>query len=352
MKDLKKYTLPDTATGRDALRTLDNNSAGITGPVLFVTDQEGKVRGSLSDGDIRRGLLNDRNIDDNVMAFARSEFRYVTKGYPDRAALKKLKALNIRFVPLLDHEGRLADVIDNQYLKSVVPLSALLMAGGKGERLRPLTLNTPKPLLKVGDKPIIQYNVELLASYGISELFISVNYLGDQIRDFLGDGSRFNVNITYLEEDFPLGTIGPARKISALSNEHLLLMNSDLLTDIDLESFFDCFLNEKADLAVASIPYPVNVPYAVLEVDEDKRVTSFREKPKYVFYSNGGIYIFKKELISLIPEGVKYDATEFMDALLEKGKKIVSDAIRGYWLDIGKPADFYRAQEDIKHLRF
>lgn len=352
MKQFLKFVLPAAATGRDALKMLDSNSAGITAPVLFVLDDNRKVVGSLSDGDIRRGLLSGKNIDDNVQEFIRKEFRYVPEGAFDRAELRKLKDLNIRFVPVLNAARELVDVIDNQFLKSVVPLSALLMAGGKGERLRPLTLTTPKPLLKVGDKPIIQYNIELLSSFGIKEIFISVNYLGDQIREFLGDGSRFNVNIQYIGEEFPMGTIGPAKKIEYLSNDHLLLMNSDLLTNIDIESFFDSFTEQNADLAVASIPYPVNIPYAVLELDEDKRVTSFKEKPKYVFYSNGGIYIFKKELIEHIPENERYDATEFMDKLLEGGYKIISDAIRGYWLDIGKPEDFYRAQEDIKHLRF
>ena len=198
------------------------------------------------------------------------------------------------------------------------------MAGGKGTRLRPLTNDIPKPLLPVGDKTIMEHNVDRLTKFGIDNFWFSVNYLGGKIEDFFGSGKEKNLSINYIWEDTPLGTIGAISKIDNLKHEDVLVTNSDILTNLDYEQFYLDFKRNNADLSIASIPYNVNIPYAVLEKDEDGIITGFKEKPAYTYYSNGGIYLMKKSVLSLIPKNTFYNATDLIEKLLSMNKKVSS----------------------------
>jgi dTDP-glucose pyrophosphorylase len=335
-------------TGRDALRML-NDSHGIVAPVLFVVKNE-KIDGSLTDGDIRRGLLAGLQIDDPIEKFLNKNFKFFTENNWGKSEINNLKKLNIRFVPEIDSHHNFLRILDLQHEKASLPLSAVIMAGGKGERLLPLTQNTPKPLLKVGDKPIIEHNIDRLIKYGITDIYISVRYLAEQLVDFFGDGSQKGCKIQYIFEDEPLGTIGALGKIENLSNENLILLNSDLLTNIDYEDFYRIFKEEQADMAIASTPFDVNIPYAVLEFSEGKNIKTFKEKPKYTYYSNAGIYLIKASLLNRIPKNEKSDATDFLNGLLTDGYKVISEPIHGYWLDIGRIEDYFKAQEDIRYI--
>jgi dTDP-glucose pyrophosphorylase len=334
-------------SARDALRQLDK--LGAVAPVLFV-EEKGQIIGSLTDGDIRRGLIQHLSIDDAVTRFMFPHFRFFTPSFGFRE-LAEAKALNIRWVPLLDNQNQLIRFIDTHETQANLPITAVIMAGGRGERLKPLTDTTPKPMLKVGEKPIIEHNLDLLRKYGITDIAISVRYLGEQIQSYFGDGSSRNIHIDYLHETTPLGTMGAAAQLATIQNPYVLVMNSDLLTDISLADFFTSFLEKKADMAVAAVPYTVNVPYAVLEVGGDeKQVFGFKEKPSFTYFSNAGIYLFKKELMSYIPSNQRFDATDLMELIIEKELKLVAEPIVGYWLDIGRMEDYKKAQEDIKHL--
>lgn len=225
------------------------------------------------------------------------------------------------------------------------------MAGGKGTRLMPLTKDTPKPLLKVGDKPIIEHNIDRLANFGIDQQFISIKHLGHLIKDYFGNGENKSINIKYITEEKPLGTIGAISTVQeTLLHDVQLVMNSDILTNINYEEFYTEFINEEADFAVATIPYEVKIPYAVL-VTEGKNITNFKEKPTYTYYSNAGIYLMKKDIIKLIPKNKFYNTTDLMEDLIRRGKKVISFPILDYWLDVGKHDDYQKAQEDIKHLK-
>src|SRR5690606_36251925 len=229
---------------------------------------------------------------------------------------------------------------------------ALLMAGGEGKRLRPLTEKTPKPLLKIGEKPIIEYNIDRLRNVGIKNVNISVNYLAEQLVEYFGDGSERGLNIKYVHEDKPLGTIGSILLVDNFDHEDIIVMNSDLLTNIDYADFFKTFKASDADMAVAATSYHVDVPYAVLEVNDKNVVKSLREKPRYTYFSNAGIYIMKKQLLKMIPPNQFFDITHLMDRVIEMKLKLITYPINGYWLDIGKHEDFKKAQEDVKHIKF
>jgi dTDP-glucose pyrophosphorylase len=317
---------------------------------IFVVDTDLKMVGSLTDGDIRRGLLNGLEISRRVEDFMNTSFKYLHYGEDNVARIKAFREADIELAPILDDNLTIKDIIDLRFTKTLLPLAALLMAGGRGERLRPYTDIVPKSMLIVGDKPILEHNINRLIFYGITDIFISVKYLKEQIMDYFGDGSSRGVKITYLEEEQPLGTLGALSLIDGIEYNDILVMNSDLLTNIDFEDFYNFYKCEQASMALASIPYQVNVPYAVLEVKENK-VSSFIEKPTYTYYSNGGIYLLKFELKKFLESGYFFNATDLMDRIiLEKGYNLVHYPLLGYWLDIGKHQDFIKAQEDIKHL--
>ena len=225
------------------------------------------------------------------------------------------------------------------------------MAGGRGQRLQPLTDKVPKPLLKVGNKAIMEHNLDRLALFGIDDFWVSVKYLGEQIENHFGQGTEKNIKIEYVWEDEPLGTIGAVSKIKNFEHDYILVTNSDLLTNIDYEQFFLEFIKREADLAVLTIPYQVSIPYAVLETNNGA-VKSFKEKPTYTYYSNGGIYLMKKEMLKYIPQDTFFDAPDLMQELINNNLKVISFPFSGYWLDVGKHEDFEKAHIDIHNIKF
>jgi dTDP-glucose pyrophosphorylase len=347
VKDFSKHIIHHQTTVRQALQQLDELGTNLT---LFVHDEDMKLVGTVTDGDIRRGLIKNLDLSDSVERFMHKNFRYVQRNNYDLSVLEEFRAKLIWLIPVVDEDFRIIRFINLKEKKSILPVDAVIMAGGKGERLRPLTDSTPKPLLKVGDKPIIEHNIDRMAIYGIDNIYITIKYLGQQIIDYLQDGTSKDISIKYVSEEQPLGTIGALSKITAFIHDYILIMNSDLLTNIDFEDFFKEFLSKEADMAVATIPYQVDIPYAILETNEDK-VISFKEKPTYTYFANSGIYLIKKDLVNLIPKEAFYNATDFMEELINIGKKVIYYPLLGYWLDIGQHKDFKKAQEDIKHIK-
>jgi NDP-sugar pyrophosphorylase family protein len=319
--------------------------------ILFVVDNNTKLIGSLTDGDVRRGLLNNFTVNTKIDEIIHAKPRYVRKGQYDIQKIIEFREADYKVLPVLDDNDVVINVINFKYIKSYLPIDAVIMAGGRGKRLQPLTDSIPKPLLKVGDLPIMEHNLNRLAMFGIDDFWVSVKYLGDQIEDYFGDGKNKNINIEYVWENDPLGTIGAVSKVNNFKHDYVLVTNSDLLTNIDYEHFFLEFIKQDADLAVLTIPYQVTIPYAVLETEKG-RVKSFKEKPTYTYYSNGGIYLMKKEVLAYIPKNNFFNATDLMEELILKDKKIISFPFSGYWLDVGKHEDFEKAQNDIKNIKF
>lgn len=347
--DLKKFTLTNYNSAREALQLI--NELAIPNIAIFILNDEKQLIGSLTDGDIRRGLLNGIGIEETVLKFMNSSPKLIVDGENNFLKVKEYKSKGLRFVPILDSNNRIEELLDLERLNSLIPADVVLMAGGEGKRLRPLTENIPKPLLKVGDKPIIEYNIDRLARVGIKNINLSVNYLGEQLETYFGNGRDKNLNIKYVKEDKPLGTIGSILLVEDFKHNDILVMNSDLLTNIDFTDFYQTFKSDNADMTVATISYSVDIPYAVLETDESQQVKSLKEKPRYTYYANAGIYLIKKNVLDFIPNNTFFDITDLMEKILQMGKKLTTFPINGYWLDIGKHEDFVKAQEDIKHLK-
>ncbi len=350
MENLDIYLIQAQQPAREALRRLDAVPE-LTNKTLFVTDGDRRLVGTVTDGDIRRGLLHDLEISYPIEKFMNNNFKSARENTLNIDLLKQLKRLNISMIPLLNESGHILRIIDLHDLQTVLPVSAFIMAGGRGERLRPLTDTMPKPMLKVGDKPILEHNIDRLIYFGITDFYICVKYQAEKIKDYFGDGSKKNISITYVEESEPLGTIGALSLIQQTRHNHLLLMNADILTNIDYEDFFRFYQESQAQMCMASIPYHVKVPYGVIELEND-HIISIKEKPTYTYYSNGGIYFIDTSVKSLLPQEQFYNATDLMYDMIKHGKKIAHYPIVGYWQDIGRHEDFLKAQEDIKHIKF
>lgn len=318
--------------------------------ILFLVDDEGMLIGSLTDGDLRRGFIQGLSLDSHLRDFIQDNPKYILRGQYNLKEIIELRNGQFMIFPVVDELMKVISVVNFHSQRSYLPVDALIMAGGKGERLKPLTDRIPKPMLKVGDKPIIQHNVDRLKNFGIDDIWISVRYLGSQIIDHLGDGSENSIRIKYVHEEEALGTAGALALINDFKHDYVLLMNSDLLTNIDFEDFFLFFEGHNADFAVACIPYQINVPYAVMETN-NFIVTGFKEKPTFTHYSNAGIYLMKREVALLVPSNQLFNATDLMEKLINEGKKVVSYPFTGYWLDIGRHEDFEKAQREFSSVK-
>lgn len=348
MINYKKHFISPETSVREVLKVLNTLAPHI---ICFVVDENEKLLGSVTDGDIRRGLIEGKELDEKIIDLIQKNPYKLEKDELNPDTFRKLTEKRLKLIPLVDHENKVIDILNLEDYNSFLPMDAVIMAGGKGTRLRPLTENTPKPLLKVGGKPIIEHTIDRLIRFGIKRIYISINYLGEQLVEFFGDGSDKGIEIKYIEENEFYGTAGALKLAKdGFQHEHLLFMNSDLLTDIDFEDLFNELVIKKGNMIVSTVPYEVKVPYGVVETI-DHEIKALKEKPTYTYYSNAGIYIIDQNALDHIPSNEFYNATDLIEDLIKGDKKVINFPIHSYWLDIGKHHDFEKAQEDIKHLK-
>jgi len=346
MLNFEKHLLKQGSSIHEALDRL--NFLAIDA-IVFIISEQGQLIGSLTDGDVRRGLLRGISLDQTVNTILQPHPHYIRNDEHNLQKIIEFRESNFRIIPIIDADDKVVNVINFRETKSYLPVDAVIMAGGRGKRLSPLTDNTPKSLLKIDGKPIIEYSIERLKYFGIDDFWICLNYLGNHIEQWCISNNERDINIHFIWEDKEKGTIGAISDIENFENMYILVANSDILTTIDYERFFLDFINQNADLSVATIPYSVEVPYAVLETSNGC-IMNLKEKPTYTYYSNGGIYLLKKEVISEIPRGKHFNATDLIEKLISLGKNVISYPINAYWLDIGKHEDFEKAQKDVKNL--
>lgn len=317
--------------------------------VLFVLDDEKRMVGTLTDGDSRRALIAGASVNDKVSKIMHRSFNYMKVEELDNVKeLKRQKELQMRLVPVLDKENHIVEIINLEKYKTRLPIDAVLMAGGKGERLRPLTEKTPKPLLPVGDKAIIDHNIDRLVSYGVKHINVTVNYLKEQIEEHFAE-PRGEVKVDTVREPKYLGTIGSIRFVKEFYNDTILVMNSDLFTNINYEDFYLHFKEHDAEMSVAAVPYTVSVPYGIFDLD-GRIIQGLIEKPTYNYYANAGIYLIKRSALDEIPEDTFFNATDLIEKLIAENKKVIRFPLNGTWIDIGNPQEYQKANELVKHI--
>lgn len=344
----KRYILNQNGTVRDALVSLDGNTHDWQ--TLFIVDDVERMVGTLTDGDIRRGLIGGASLSTLVREIMHTSFKFVREGRYDAQLLKEFREKQIFFIPVLDNEDHVVKVCNLLKYRNFLPVDAVLMAGGKGERLRPLTEKTPKPLLPVGDKAIIDHNVDRLISYGIKHISVTVNYLGEQLEEHFRE-PRKEVQIQTVREPKFLGTIGSIKFVPEFFNDAVLVMNSDLFTNINYEDFYLHFKEHDADMSVAAVPYSVSIPYGILDIEERRNIKGLIEKPTYDYYANAGIYLIKRSALDLIPADTMFHSTDLLAAIVAKGGKVIRFPLNGTWIDIGNPQEYKRANELVRHLK-
>lgn len=342
---MNQYVIKENATLLEALHQLNLLSGKQM--VLLVTNECDVMTGTLTDGDVRRALLGGVSLNAQVKEAMHRNFKAIKTKEVDVVMMRNCRINGVGILPHLNDDGTIKTVYDLTKTKAVLPLSAILMAGGKGERLRPLTLNTPKPLLEIGGKAIIDYNIEALASVGIDDITVTTRYLADQIHNHFSTPVA-GVNVKCVTETLPLGTIGAASLVSRSEEGNTLVMNSDLLTTISFEEMYMRHIEEQADVTIAAIPYVVSVPYAILTTD-GAQVKGIEEKPSYSYYANAGIYIFSNKLLNTVPSDSRTDATDLIEQAINNGLKVVYYPINGTWIDVGSPNDFKQAQDLMRH---
>ena len=296
-----KYTILENKTIKYALEKINSFQTGMP-LILFVINSKAQVVASVTDGDIRRGLVNGVKLEDSILSVANKNYKYI-KDLIDCKKINEYKELDLKIIPYVNNNFELIDFIDLTKLKALLPIDAVVMAGGKGLRLKPYTNDIPKPMLELAGKPIIAHNVDRLISYGVRNIYISVNHLKEQIIDYFKENYS-NCNIKFIEENSPLGTIGSIGLVDEFKNNDILVMNADVLTNIDFYDFYSNYKNHNDNMSIATFNIRINIPYAVLDTT-DKKINSLIEKPSYTYYSNAGIYLIQKEMLNYIPKNQK-----------------------------------------------
>ena len=345
-RELAQLTIGPDESILTALRVVDQ--AGVE--IAFVIDPDGRVIGTLSDGDLRRAILAGVPLDapGGVRRAMHAEFRSVGPDVGRAEVLDLMSVLGIGQVPVLDAEGRLVGVhlLYEMIGRRERTSAAVVMAGGQGMRLRPLTEHVPKPMLTVAGRPILERLVLHLVSHGIRDIHISVNYLGDVIERHFGDGSRFGCQLSYLREREPLGTGGPLSLVPGPVTEPLLVLNGDLVTQADLGRVLEFHEQGEFRATMCLRPHRVDVPFGVADVDGD-RLVGLREKPSHHYLVNAGIYVISPQLLEWIPRDTAYPITRLFERCLDEGLPTGAHVLTDEWLDVGQHETLQRARGQL-----
>lgn len=344
MRKIKNICISPQASIRTTLEVIDK---GVMQIALVV--ERNKLLGTITDGDVRRGFLKGKNLEDSIEGlFNTNPFTgKINQSREDiiQAALSH----GIKQLPMLDDQGDLVgiELIDDYLRGPEKPNAVVLMAGGQGKRLRPLTANIPKPMLTVGSKPILETILESFSRYGFRNFYFSVNYKAEKIRNYFKDGRQYGVNITYLNETQRLGTAGALSLLPEPTDKPIIVMNGDLLTNVNFEHLLNYHLLAEAKATMCVREYQLQVPYGVVET-KGACIQQINEKPTQKFFVNAGIYVLNPEVLELIPQNRSFDMPELFQALIREGQKSCSFPIKDYWMDIGQPNDFEQANTEYE----
>jgi dTDP-glucose pyrophosphorylase/CBS domain-containing protein len=344
---LDSVVIHRSASISEALAQLDRAGTG----ALILCSEGTTLHGLLTDGDIRRAVLRGISLECSCDNIASSKPVTAQPSISASQALHLMNQHDINHLPVVDGDNTVVDFYLRRDLigEDHLNLSAVVMAGGYGKRLLPLTEQVPKPMLPVGDRPLLERTIEQLRRAGIRDVSLTTHYLPESIMQHFGDGDAFGVKLNYLKEDHPMGTAGGLKLMKKASGP-FLVMNGDILTGVPFQEMFAYHRENGAKITVGVRKYEMQVPFGVVEC-EDVKITKLKEKPTLTFFINAGIYLLEPSACDYIPEGERFDMTDLIQKLLEEGRLVVSFPIIEYWLDVGRHEDYIRAQEDVRSGR-
>lgn len=343
MANLDEYLIGPGATVAQALETINRSE----GKIALVIDPDRRLLGVVTDGDFRRGLLRGVGLDQPVERIMNPKPVVARQGEDRTRLLALMRREQYRQIPLVDPTGRLVGLETLLELLQIEERDnwVVILAGGRGVRLKPLTHAVPKPMLEIGTKPILEIMLDSLVEQGFRRFFFAVNYMAESIRAHFGDGARFHVHIDYLTEDEPLGTAGALTLLPDRPTRPVVVMNGDILTKTDFRALLDFHTRNRAMATMCVREFQFQVPFGVVSVDQH-RIVDIREKPEERFLVNAGIYALEPAAIDMIPKGRPYDMPRLFDALLAQRQEAIVFPLREYWLDIGRLDDFIRANDE------
>lgn len=342
---LERCLVPPEMPIAEAIDVLDKAGIG----VLLVVDSERHLLGVITDGDHRRAILRHVAPSEPCITIATRNpvsAPYTISGEDALRLMDQSRQFTVHQLSLLDPEGKVMGLILRGDLTKAdeTGVNAMVMAGGFGLRLLPMTADTPKPMLAVGDRPVMAHMMERLKDSGITRINVTTHYRPEKITEYFGDGSDFGLDINYVPEETPLGTAGALNLVKKQS-EPMLVINGDILTRVDFGAMIAYHREHRAEMTVAVRKYDVPVPFGVIECD-GAYVRKISEKPTLNFFVNAGIYLIEPSVHELIPDGQRFDMTELIESLIASGRPVASFPVHEYWLDIGQHSDYERAQKD------
>ena len=340
--ELNKYTVSPTTTIFEALQLVDKNAK----QMAVLVDNDRNIIGVITDGDIRRAILKGIPLNSSVVDVVNKTPLIGSKNESKKSLISKMQDRSVPFIPLLDSANKLVEIL---FLSDLLNISrknnsVIIMAGGKGTRLGELTRNCPKPMLKIGSKPILETIIAHLSSFGFHDFYISVNHLKEQIMEYFAKGEKMGVKISYLHENKPLGTAGALANFEQQNSEPVIVMNGDIYTDMDFSALIDIHKSNNAAATVCLRKYDCQIPYGVVRTN-NRQITTIEEKPVLSYFVNAGIYTFDPMILKMIPKNTYYPMTKFLEKLLKNGKLVYSHEIDGIWIDIGRHDDFKNASQ-------
>lgn len=346
-QDIIKLFINADSSIKSTMEVIDRGTRGIA----LVIDEDQRLLGTVTDGDVRRAILKSVSLDEPVSIIMNDNFVFVGENYSHMLVQTIFEKRKINQLPVLDDNMRVVNVIFyHEFFQQASKENwAVIMAGGLGSRLSSLTKDIPKPMLRVGPKPIIETIIEQLKNYGYKNIILSLNYKADIIRNYFQDGSNFGVNIKYVNEKKRMGTAGAIKLAKEYLDKPFFVINGDILTKLNFEQFMQYHLKNGNSITIGTKKYEMTIPYGVVDI-KDENVVSLKEKPDMKFFVSGGMYCLESGTIDCIPKDEYFDITQLIEVYLKNNKKVGSFPITEYWMDIGQIDDFYQANEDYENL--
>lgn len=342
---IDNYCIGESTSVRDCMQIIDKNKQGFA----LILNEEGLLKGTITDGDIRRFILAGHSIDEGVSKVMWTNPLTLPSGTADKEIRDFMKKNLIRNIPIVDVKGRPLKVFNINYFLSEDDdhvKTAVIMAGGEGKRLKPITDDIPKPMIRVGGKPVLESIINQLADSDIKKIYISLNYKSEIIEKYFKDGAQFGVNISYLREKTKLGTAGALTLIPEIPSGPIIVINADVITKINYSRIIEFHRQHHCVMTVAATQYMLNIPYGVFNLSSNF-LLGIEEKPQKTFFCNAGIYVLNPEIIHLISENEEFNMTDLIEKLIRKGLPITAFPLHEYWIDIGQMEDLKRAQNDL-----
>ena len=345
--NINKIKLFPNSTIKEALKIIDSGAVKIA----LVVDENDKLLGTITDGDIRRAILKGKSLEDSIRDIYYKNPITVSIDESKENIINLCTSKKIYQIPVVDKNGKIVKIIllDEILKPKEYPNKVILMVGGLGSRLRPLTEDTPKPMLNVGGKPILQTIIEQFRNYGFKNFILCLNYKAEIIKNYFQDGSKFGVNIEYIVENKRMGTAGALSLLREKPKEPFFVMNGDVLTNVNFENMLEYHLSHNSTATMAVREYDFQVPFGVVNM-ENNEIKAIEEKPIYKFFVSAGIYILNPECIDYIPKDEFYDMPTLFEDLIKNNKKTYSFPIREYWMDIGRVEEYEKAQLEYKRI--